>query len=207
MLENLLSGSHTVTANKGFNVSSYQKSPQSQEALVSAAANGDKDSFRKLVEFYQGSVFNLIMRQVGDFHTAEELSQEVFIKAYQGIKKFRQDSSFKTWLIRIALNHTNSYFTSKKYKKQKITTNFEVSLHDTGQADAEEMQNRKELVGCFQKALAQLKPRQREVIVLCALEGKSYEEVAGILKIPVGTVRSRLNAARLSLKKLMKDFR
>lgn len=168
--------------------------------IVRRVASGDRAEFRHLVARYKDMIFSLALRQVGNRSIAEELAQEVFVKAYLNISRFRFESSFSTWLVRIAINHINSYFASKRYKQARNTESFVPERHDRDCESPETQLQRKERIRLFQAALAQLKPKFREAITLCGLEGKSYEEAARILKIPVGTVRSRLNKARLELK-------
>lgn len=174
--------------------------------VVDRIKNGDSSSFEELVEKYQHQVVSLIARQVGDQIVAEELAQDVFVRAYKGIKSFRGESNFSTWLIRISLNVVNSYFSSKLYKQRKRTLEFSLSKHDIQEELADEVTDEsKELL---RVALENLKPQFKDVLVLCSLEGKKYEDVASILDVPIGTVRSRLNKARLLLKEhLFKEMK
>ncbi len=172
----------------------------SDHDLIREILAGDKDRFRDLARRHEGMVFALVFRQSGDRTAAAEISQEALIKAFFGLKKFRFASKFSSWLIRIALNETNSYFASKNFKQRKLQESFEVERHDVEQQQSKESVETEMKLRCFRRALPSLKPKFRDVITLCSLEGKSYEEAAGILEIPVGTVRSRLNTARLQLK-------
>ncbi len=167
--------------------------------IIRRVISGEKEEFRHLVELHQGKVFAMIVRQLGDEQTAKELAQEVFLKAYLNLSSFRFEASFSTWLIRITLNVTNSYFSSKRYKTQMKMTTFE-DKHGERIAEAEDRPYDQELIDELRTAVANLKPKYREALVLCAFENKKYEEAATILGIPVGTVRSRLNTARLLLK-------
>ena len=152
-----------------------------------------------LIERHQNLVFGMIMRQVGDRVLAEELAHECFVRAYKHLAKVRAEANFSTWLTRIALNVTSSYFTSRRYREALRSESFDVRLHDRGQ-DSDPSPAAETMLNSFRQALANLKPKFREVLTLCALEGKSYEDAAQVLAIPVGTVRSRLNKARLLLK-------
>jgi RNA polymerase sigma-70 factor (ECF subfamily) len=175
-----------------------------EKNLILRIQSGDKDEFRHLVMAYKDLVFSMIMRQVGNHAVSEELAQEVFIKAYSNIKKFQFKSAFSTWLTRIALNHTSTFFTSKRHRMQVMTDEFDVNKHEgisvTDANQKEEQVNQEKLLARFREAVSQLKDIFRQVIVLCSLEGKSYEEAAEILDVPVGTIRSRLNKARLLVK-------
>ena len=172
------------------------------EATIRAVIGGDKERYRELVVRHKDMIFALIMRQVGNAAIAEELAQETFVRAFVSLSRFRFETKFSTWLTRIALNQTSSYFTSRRYKQSRRTDEFDPRIHDKAEAPPEG-DFQKERLQRFREALGTLKPLYREVIVLCALEGKSYEEAASILVIPIGTIRSRLNKARLLLKEAL----
>jgi RNA polymerase sigma-70 factor (ECF subfamily) len=176
----------------------------SDEELIRASTRNDHEPFRVLVRRHKDRIFGLIMRQVGERATAEDLSQEIFIRAFNGLPKFRFDAAFSTWLTRIALNQINTFFTSKRYRESKRSQPFDLGQHDAAQGENEEQINEEQLKR-FREGLALLKPIHRDVIVLCGLEGRSYEETAQILNIPIGTVRSRLNHARQQLQTLLTD--
>lgn len=185
-------------------------SPGKEALVVRSVQAGNKESFRILVMRYKDLVYAMIMRQVADHAAAEEISQDVFVKAFLNIGKFRLESKFSTWLTRIALNETSSYFSSKKFKQQKLSESFDAVKHDIGDGESRESMEEEArhnlLLKTFRAGLAGLKPRFRDVLVLCGLEGKTYEEAAAILEIPVGTVRSRLNKARHLIKQSVKSF-
>lgn len=170
-----------------------------ERELITRINAGHKDDYRHLVEGHKDKIFSLVMRQVGRAEVAEEITQETFVKAFLSLKKFRSDSSFATWLTRIALNTTHSYFKSRKYRQSLRNEQLSDEIANSLAAAPEE-QSAEQQLHLFQLALATLKPKLRDALVLCALENKSYEEAATILDIPVGTVRSRLHKARLLLK-------
>ena len=173
--------------------------------IVREVLDGNNDEFRHLVSAHKNRIFSMVMRTVGERPVAEELTQEIFVRAYSSLAKFRFEASFSTWITCIALNHTNSYFQSKKYKQKLRTVSFQPKSHDQVRESGEELQQEAALVESFREALEELKPDFRDIIVLCALEGKSYEEVAGILAVPIGTVRSRLCRARDNLRLLIEQ--
>ncbi len=174
----------------------------SDEYVIMRIKSGIPSEFSHIVLRYQENIYALIMRQVGDENISQELTQESFIKAYKGISKFRGDSKVLTWLTRIALNVTNSYFDSRRYKEAKQNIVFDPILHESTLSDPKE-EYPEELIQALQKFLTTLKAHHREAVVLCALEGKSYKEVADILEIPIGTVSSRMTTA---LKQLREKF-
>lgn len=178
--------------------------------VIEAVQNGEKDEYHHLVSRYQNMIFAMVLRQVGERSTAEEISQEVFVKAYLNINKFEKRSRFSTWLTRIALNQTSTYFTSKSTRLQKINDSFDDHMHEVSdkekQEDLEHKKDQQRLLKAFHEALKYLKPIYREVLVICGLEGKTYEEAASLLGIPIGTVRSRLNKARLLMKEKVEEL-
>jgi RNA polymerase sigma factor (sigma-70 family) len=100
-----------------------------EATLIRRIVAGEKDLFRSLVDAHKGMTFSLIMRQVNNRAIAEELTQEIFVKAYLNLSRFRGDSKFSTWLTRIALNHCNTYFSSKAYKESMRADIFEPEKH------------------------------------------------------------------------------
>ena len=175
---------------------------ETEYSLIKRITAGDKEEFRVVVDEYKDLIFSMIMRQTGDRAVAEELTQETFVKAYVNLKSFRAESKLSTWLTRIALNHTNTYFGSRRFKERQRGESFIPDTHDREDRSDEqdELLRKEEELSKFRAALGTLKPKFREVLVLCSLEGKSYEEVAEIVGVPIGTIRSRLNKARLLLK-------
>lgn len=173
-------------------------------AAIAAVREGNTQRFQEIIERYQHRMVALIGRQTGDLQVAEDLAQDTFIRALRGIRNFREEAEFSTWLIRIALNVTNSYFSSKRYRQQRVSESFDSTRHDAiqsgGEDSSEEENDTAGKRAAFREALAELKPHLRETIVLCVFEGKQYQEAADLLGIPVGTVRSRLNKARLLLR-------
>ncbi len=173
------------------------------EELIRRVLGGKTDDFSVLVERYQSMVFGIIMRQVQSRDIADEIAQETFIKAYKNLSGFRSKAKFSTWLIRIALNQTSNFFSSKRFKESERTVTLDVTKHDHARENADEQSARETH---FLKALGALAPKFRDVLTLCGYEGKSYEEAAVILEVPVGTIRSRLNRARLMLKRQIEQL-
>lgn len=174
-----------------------------EEETLRRVAAGDRESFRPIVAKYQDMVFSLVMRQVGDREISQDLTQEIFVKAYLGIKRFRFESSFSTWITRIAINHLNSYFVSSRHRNRKLTESFDVGKHDLASEGTESEEQEQRAINRFRAALGGMKAHLRSVIVLCGIEGKSYAEAAELLNVPIGTIRSRLSKARLVLKETL----
>ena len=145
---------------------------------------GEIAAFEVLVRRHQKTIFNLLYRMLGDYDEAAEISQEAFLSAYRSIGQFRGDANFSTWLYRIALNHAS-------------TRRRTVSERDIDPAENVEQ---KEIQEQVQRALKGLEPDDAAIILLKDLQDVSYEEVARVLAVPVGTVKSRLHRARRALK-------
>ena len=161
---------------------------------------GDTDAFEILVRRHEKTIFNLVYRMLGDYDDAAEVSQEVFLSAYRGIGQFRGDANFSTWLYRIALNHATTRRRSMSSRQQKTVPIDDMEpLSDPELGPAETLE-RKEIRERVQLALNKLEPDDATMILLRDLQDNSYDEVARVLKIPVGTVKSRLHRARQALK-------
>ena len=172
-----------------------------ERVIIRRVLQGAKEEFRHLVQAYQEQVYHMILRQVGDAAIARDLTQEAFVKAYVGLSTFQFGSAFSTWLVRIALNVTNNYFSSRGFKERMHSVSMD-SLSEDSRQGMEARDGVDELsIRQLQRALGTLPPKHREVLVLCALEQKSYADAAVALGIPVGTVRSRLNKARHLVRK------
>jgi RNA polymerase sigma-70 factor (ECF subfamily) len=155
-----------------------------------------------LVERYKAKVFNLAYSWTQDRAAADDLAQEVFIKAYFSLPGFKSKSEFGTWLYRIALNHIKDYFRKKKIRQKDI------SLEEAGEnalsvengRRGEEEQSRERRKALVQAALQRLPEKYRIILTLRDLQGLSYEEISRILRLSPGTVDSRLFRARKKLR-------
>lgn len=161
---------------------------------------GETDAFEILVRRHEKTIFNLVYRMLGDYDDAAEVSQEVFLSAYRAIGQFRGDANFSTWLYRIALNHATTRRRSLGSRHQRTVPIHEIEpLTDPELGPAETLE-KKEIRERVQLALNKLEPDDATVILLRDLQDVPYEEVARVLEIPVGTVKSRLHRARQALK-------
>ena len=171
-------------------------------ALAMRARDGDSEAFESLVRRYRNEVYGLCWYFTRNREDAWDLSQEVFIKAWRALNRFRGDSSFKTWLMRIAANHCKDHL-----KKRRLDT---ASFDDALQApDAESSANpaetavSNELGAAIDAAVQQLPAKHQMAFVLREYKGLSYQEMAEVMQCNVGTVMSRLFNARKRLQELL----
>jgi RNA polymerase sigma-70 factor, ECF subfamily len=174
-----------------------------QETLTKAA-QGDLKAFETIYRESSSFVYNVAFRVVGRKEDAEEVVQEVFLTVHHKLKDFRFESSFKTWIYRVTVNQAINMAKKTAKTRDKMTA-YDEEVHPIPvAADIEtkiEKEHNEELV---EELLSAVNPDQRACVVLCNIEGLSYEEIAKTLKININTVRSRLKRARekmLSLKK------
>jgi RNA polymerase sigma-70 factor (ECF subfamily) len=172
---------------------------------VKRVQRGDADSFEVLVRRHQKATFNLVYRLLGDYEEAAEVAQEVFLSAFKSIHQFRGDANFSTWLYRIAFNHASTRRKSLQLAQQRHVPLDGTELIGDGDAsaDPEKRAQERETQQRVQRALNSLHKDDAAIIILRDLQDAPYEEVAQMLEIPVGTVKSRLHRARRALKELL----
>jgi len=175
--------------------------------LLPGCRGGDEAAWRALVERYTRKVFGLAYRFTGRSDAAEDLTQEVFVKVYQTLHRYReQDGPFGAWLMAVARNHAIDQY--RRGKQERLRRSEDPLVLETAPSGEEhpiagiERDERSRLVHAGLKALP---PDLRTPLVLCDLQGRSYDEIAAALGLPLGTVKSRINRARLELaKRLMR---
>jgi RNA polymerase sigma-70 factor (ECF subfamily) len=185
--------------------------------VVALAQRGREDAFRELVRRYERPVFSLIFRMVRDTATAEDLAQDSFIKVLSNIDKYRPEFKLSSWLFKIANNVTIDHLR----RRQLDTISMDGSPHASTAADVEstrfdvassdenaldEMES-KELGSAIERAIASLRPEYRSCILLRHVEGRSYEEIAATLDLPLGTVKTYIHRARHELREQLEHLR
>ncbi len=180
--------------------------------VIKAVTSGDREVFAQLVERYQKGLVTYIFHMIHHYEEALELSQEVFIKVFNGLDKFDGQYKFSTWLYKIASNHTIDYI-----RRQKMTmTSIEECEDDpnraplpleSGTLNPHEAYTNEVLLKRVQKAMDALPASYRELILLRHFNFRSYEEMAKITGLPVGTVKNRIFRARRILMDRLKDLR
>jgi RNA polymerase sigma-70 factor, ECF subfamily len=170
--------------------------------LVRRHLAGDPDAFRTLYEKYGEKVFASAYRIVGEHHAAADLVQEVFVKIHGELRHFKFESKFSTWLFRVTVNHALNR-SSEGVRHARIHE----KIGRDGKGDPGGTKEGRPVDDEVQRALQNLSPKLRTVISLRYLEGLSYEEIAEILEISIGTVKSRLFLAHETLRPMLKDVR
>ena len=188
---------------------------ETDESLVMAFQDGDKKAFDKLVLRYKDKVFHMCLRFLTDHEEADDSAQEVFVKVYLSLKRFRGEATFSTWLYRITVNTCKNKLKSLRYRFKSITVplgdaheseerNSTIDIADDSASPMSCLETReKEML--IQQAINTLPIAQKTVIVLRHIEGLSYEQIAEVTGFNLGTVKSKLARARLHLKEQLKE--
>jgi RNA polymerase sigma-70 factor (ECF subfamily) len=178
-----------------------RRNAETETALIERAQNGDRDAYEELVRRYYTSVVNIVHRMCGDTSLAEDAAQEAFLRAWVHLSSFHLDSSLRNWLYRIAVNAALDVLR----RKTEDSVGDEKMHRFTDQAPGPEAALiAKEQAAFLQQAMQSLPEASRSVLVLREYGELSYEEIATVLDIPMGTVMSRLNYARNRLRETLK---
>lgn len=182
-----------------------------ERQLILATQKGDLDSFNKLVERHQRQVYNLALRMLGTAQAAEDATQESFLSAFRAIRGFR-GGNFKAWLLRIA---ANACYDQLRKAQRRPTTSLEALMADPAapelaalespEESPEDRLQRLELGRVITRCLAHLPAEQRLIVILCDVQGLSYEEAAQAAGCSLGTVKSRLSRGRAQLRDLLRQ--
>lgn len=178
---------------------------EQEAAVISAVLDGDVDAYEALVKEYEKNVYNLALRMTGNSEDAADMSQEAFIKAYNSLGAFRGESKFSVWLYRIVSNVCLDFLRSKN-RKPTVSLSTENDDGEEVELDiADESQSPEYLLDrsltrdAVRRGLSSLPPEHREILLLREIQGLSYEEIADVLGIEAGTVKSRIFRARKKL--------
>ncbi len=172
--------------------------------LLERCRRGDENAWRELVTRHSRKVFGLCYRFAGRVDEAEDLTQEVFLRVYQSLDRYRSNAgAFKTWLMTVARNHAIDHYRRRREERQRRddSAEGELELLPSGEEGPVMALERQERVQLVQRGLRALPEDLREPIILCDLQGLPYDEAAKVLEVPLGTVKSRLNRGRLELAK------
>ena len=183
----------------------------SEEQLIRRAQQGDNGAFEELVLLHQKKVYNLCLRMSANPDDALDLSQEAFLRAWRSLGQYQFEASFSTWLFRLTSNICIDFLRRKKRRQEtSLTESYddsdegaELSVPDA-QPGPEQQAITNETKIELARAMEQLSPEHREILQLRVIEDLQYEQIADILGVRVGTVKSRLARARLSFRKILK---
>jgi RNA polymerase sigma factor (sigma-70 family) len=174
--------------------------------LVRRARGGDRPAFETLLRRYSPRVFGLALRHVRDRDEAGDIVQETFVKAWQGLEHFRGGEEFRGWLFRICVNQARDRLRARRRHPQTpLEDAAELELVASPGAGPDEELEERQLTERLDRALALLGAEHREILLLRAVEEMSYDEMASVLRVPRGTVMSRLARARARLRTLLEE--
>lgn len=178
---------------------------EQEAAVIQSVLDGDVNAFETLVKEYEKNVYNLALRMTGNSEDAADMSQEAFIKAYNSLSGYRGDSKFSVWLYRIVSNVCLDFLRAKKRRQTVSLSVTDDDGEDTELDIADESQSPERIFeramtrDAVRRGLAALTPEYRQILILRELQGMSYEEIAAVLGLESGTVKSRIFRARKKL--------
>jgi RNA polymerase sigma-70 factor (ECF subfamily) len=200
-----------VTAPSPAAIAAKRRSIEEDRALISRVQRGDAAAFNDLIVKYERIVFNFAYRLTHNYDDASDIAQDSFLRAYNAIASFRGDSAFSTWIFRIT---TNVFLDDRKKRKAHPQQSLDEFASQEEQREGmqvvdpsptpEQIVTLNERQRTLVRAIQSLPEHQKAMVVMYHLHQKSYEEIAEILDLPIGTVKSRLNRARLALKENLK---
>lgn len=181
-----------------------------EDALITSLRSGSEDAYEALILQYQQPVYNLVCRLMADPADAYDVVQEVFLKIFRNIKNFRGGSTLKTWIYRIAVNEAHNHrrwFSRHQRPEVGFTADEAMGPHEGNVADPGrspyDLAVNEETRALVEEALAKLNPKFRAAVVLRDIEDLSYEEIAVVLEVSLGTVKSRILRGRDALRRIL----
>jgi RNA polymerase sigma-70 factor (ECF subfamily) len=186
----------------------------SDHALIEATKNGDESAFAVIIARYRNPITNYLYRFLNDYEEAVDLAQETFVRVYFAIDRYHTDYAFSTYIYRIATNLAISEIRKRKRRTiLSLTGLFQVDAEDDTEFQPTDNKSLpdKDLIDDEQgrviaRAIATLPPKYRVPVILRDVEGKTYEEIAGILELGLGTTKSRISRARALLKEKLRNY-
>ena len=181
---------------------------EQEQELLDRCLAGEDSAWEALLKAYSRKIYNLCYRFTGRVEEAEDVTQEVFIKVFQTLKSYHAaQGSFGTWLNRVARNHLVDHY--RRARKDRVTSSLEDELPEAEQQPSPHMEptgqvESRERREVLQQGLDKLSPDLREAVILRDLHDLDYEEIAQVLRVPQGTVKSRINRGRLELGRVLK---
>ncbi len=176
---------------------------RSDETLVRECLEGKLEAYGVLVERYQVRVVNIAFRSLRNRALAEDLAQDVFLRAYRALPRFRQDKKFKPWLMTITANRIRDYFKVMN-RRNEIQWDFDITM-ETDESDALDRAIARQTLDKIQSGISEMPQDIQDVLRLRFILRLDYEEIADALNMPLGTVKSRISRARNNLKELINE--
>jgi RNA polymerase sigma-70 factor (ECF subfamily) len=189
-----------------------QKAQDNDQQLVRRVQQGDKRAFDLLVLKYQHKIISVVHRYVRNSADVHDVVQEAFIKAYRALENFRGESAFYTWMYRIAINTAKNHLISRGRRPPASDVDIDDAEYFIGNDNLQDFNTPEsslfcdQLLAAIEKAISQLPEDLRTAVTLREMDELSYEEIADIMKCPVGTVRSRIFRAREAIDKVVKPL-
>jgi len=165
--------------------------------ILAGCKNGDQEAWNMMINSYSKSVYNIALNFFAERDIAQDVTQEIFIKIYHNLDKFREDKNFSSWIFTIARNHCIDYW--RKNKKYFINTQELDEKISVNKPTPEENLINESEIDKLRKKISQLDPELRLILILRDIQDLSYQEIAKKFSVPEGTVKSRINRARLKL--------
>ncbi len=190
---------------------------RSDQDIVALARGGEEAAYRELIRRYERPLFSLLYRMVRDRELAEDLAQETFVKALNAIESYRPEFKFSSWIFKIANNAAIDHLRRRELDTLSLEGSPQAETPEAIEATALQIGDRqesaldeveaRELGGQIEAAIAQLRPEYRSCILLRHVEGRAYEEIAEILNLPLGTVKTYIHRARNELRQALAHLR
>jgi RNA polymerase sigma-70 factor (ECF subfamily) len=190
---------------------------RSDQDIVALARAGEETAYRELIRRYERPLFSLLYRMVRDRELAEDLAQETFVKALNAIESYRPEYKFSSWIFKIANNAAIDHLRRRELDTLSLEGSPHAETPEAVEATALQIGDRqespldeveaRELGGQIEQAIARLRPEYRSCILLRHVEGRAYEEIAEILNLPLGTVKTYIHRARNELRQALAHLR
>lgn len=187
------------------------KNAPTDEELIERFQNGDVYAFEQIVQRYKDQLLNFAYRFLGDIEDSEDIVQETFLRIFRKKNAYKNIAKFSTWIYTITGNLAKTELRRRKKRKLFSLSGLkyedkDYEIPDTSKRDPEEQADSVVKEEIIQEAINSLSPKFKEVVILRDIQELSYEEISSIIKVPLGTVKSRVNRARLKLQEILKDL-
>lgn len=172
--------------------------------IILRALEGDENAYQRVLNSYKPRIFSYVYRTIRNYHDAEEITFDTFVKCFKSLKSFDRTKNFSTWLYTIAHNTALDFLRKHKKDYQHLDDRQpeELQIADSKTLEPSRDHERQEKSDKIEQALSQLAPIDREIVILFHREERSYQEISEILEIPETTIKTRLHRARLKLREL-----